>query len=131
MSSRFCDPRTGILRLGANRLDDGTTDVAWSNLRVFQGTPVASVPVTIQRLAPGAEPSPAPSPPPSTPPGTRCSGCTIRWTSSDPSIATVDATGAIRALRRGEVTITATTEGKTGSARLRVDTPAHAAAPAR
>ncbi|MGA8891006.1 MAG: protein kinase [Anaeromyxobacteraceae bacterium] len=127
----FCDPGSDTLTFGAISVEDGTTDVAWSNLRVFQGTPVASVPVTIQRLSPGAETFARAHATPSDAAGNSLPGCTIRWTSSDPSIATVDSSGAIRALRRGEVTITATTEGKTGSARLRVDPPAPATAPAR
>jgi hypothetical protein len=126
-----CDPRAAILRLGAIRTDDGTVDVAWSNLRVFWGMPVESVPVTIQRLAPGADAFARAHATPADAAGNLLSGCTIRWRSNDPSIATVDATGAIRALRRGEVTITATTEGKSGSARLRVEPPAHAEARTR
>jgi hypothetical protein len=49
----FCQPGSDILRLGAVSVEDGTADVAWSNLRVFQGTPVASIPVTIQLLPSG------------------------------------------------------------------------------
>jgi hypothetical protein len=126
-----CDPHAGILRLGAVRVEDGTFDVAWSNLRLFQGTPVANVPVTIRRLPPGADTFARALATPVDAAGNPLPGCTIRWTSSDPSVATVDASGAVRALRRGEVTITATTEGKSGSARLRVEPPAHAAAGTR
>ncbi len=40
----------------------------------------------------------------------------VTWTSSDNAIATVSATGVVTALTSGNVTITATSEGKSGSA---------------
>jgi Bacterial Ig-like domain (group 2) len=46
--------------------------------------------------------------------GGALSGKTITWTSSDPSVASVDATGKVTAQRFGTVTISASTEGKTG-----------------
>jgi hypothetical protein len=42
------------------------------------------------------------------------------FTSSDPSVATVDAGGGVRAVKNGETTITATTEGKSAIATVRV-----------
>ena len=45
----------------------------------------------------------------------------VAWTSSDPSKATVvSATGAVTAVSEGTVTITATCEGKTGTAQLTI-----------
>jgi alpha-tubulin suppressor-like RCC1 family protein len=43
-------------------------------------------------------------------------GRAIAWTSSDPAIASVDAMGVVTAHTRGRVTITASSEGKSGSA---------------
>ena len=43
-------------------------------------------------------------------------GRAITWTSSDPSVATVLATGFVRAIAAGTATITATSEGHSGSA---------------
>ncbi|MDF1505844.1 Ig-like domain-containing protein [Roseisolibacter sp. H3M3-2] len=41
----------------------------------------------------------------------------VRWTSSDPAVATVDAeTGMLTGVDRGTVTVTATSEGRTGTA---------------
>ncbi len=41
----------------------------------------------------------------------------VRWTSSDPAVATVDATtGVLTGVDRGTVTVTATSEGKSGTA---------------
>src|SRR5687768_11627329 len=41
----------------------------------------------------------------------------VRWTSSNPAVATVDsATGALTGVDRGTVTVTATSEGKVGTA---------------
>lgn len=48
-------------------------------------------------------------------------GRTITWSSSDSSRATVSGTGLVTALAVGPVTITATSEGKQGSATLTID----------
>jgi hypothetical protein len=55
--------------------------------------------------------------------GTIVTGRTISWTSSNPSVATVSATGTVTTLLAGSATITATSEGKSGSALLTVTTP--------
>ena len=47
-------------------------------------------------------------------------GHVVTWTSSDTKVATVDNTGRVRGERQGTVTITATAGGKSGTARLRV-----------
>lgn len=68
--------------------------------------------------------------------GTVLTGRQLTWTSSSGSVASVDASGLVRALSTGNVTITATSEGRSGSASVvvsaipvsRVDvTPATAA----
>lgn len=48
-------------------------------------------------------------------------GRTVNWSSSDTRIATVDQSGVVRAVRRGNATITATSEGKLGTASVRVN----------
>jgi uncharacterized protein YjdB len=45
----------------------------------------------------------------------------IEWHSSDEDEATVSSTGLVRGIDDGTVTITATSEGKTGSAKVKVD----------
>jgi alpha-tubulin suppressor-like RCC1 family protein/uncharacterized protein YjdB len=46
-------------------------------------------------------------------------GRTITWTSSDPAVASIDAnTGLLTGIDRGTVTLTATSEGKQGTAKL-------------
>ena len=53
--------------------------------------------------------------------GAPLSGRTIAWQSSDPAIATVSpTTGLVTAVRPGTVTITATSEGVSGTARIRI-----------
>ena len=47
-------------------------------------------------------------------------GRTVTWTVSDQVIAQVNSTGTVTALRAGEVDVTASSGGKTGSTRLRV-----------
>ena len=47
-------------------------------------------------------------------------GRTITWSSSDESKATVDGNGLVTGITYGQVTITATSEGKTGSATVKV-----------
>lgn len=44
----------------------------------------------------------------------------VTWTSSNAGIATVDQFGVVRGVRKGTVTITATSEGKFGTASIRV-----------
>lgn len=48
--------------------------------------------------------------------GTVLSGRQLSWTSSNGAVASVDASGLVRALSTGNVTITATSEGRSGSA---------------
>ncbi|HJQ10494.1 MAG TPA: Ig-like domain-containing protein [Gemmatimonadaceae bacterium] len=56
--------------------------------------------------------------------GHELTGRTITWTSDNVSIATVDATGDIKAIGAGAANIKASSEGKTSSARLSVSAPA-------
>ncbi|MBK6485420.1 MAG: Ig-like domain-containing protein [Gemmatimonadetes bacterium] len=55
--------------------------------------------------------------------GNALSGRTVAWTSSNTAIATVDAGGLVTALAAGPVQITATSEGKSGTAALIVIPP--------
>ncbi len=48
-------------------------------------------------------------------------GRAVSWSSSDTRIATVDQSGVVRAVRRGNATISATSEGKLGTATVRVN----------
>ena len=50
--------------------------------------------------------------------GNALTGRSIVWTSSDVTVASVNATGLVTALKSGAVTITATSEGKSGAASL-------------
>lgn len=52
--------------------------------------------------------------------GTVLTGRTVTWQSSDPSKATVSSTGVVTAKKKGAVTITATSEGRSGSFVLQV-----------
>ena len=52
--------------------------------------------------------------------GNILTGRTITWTSADPRIVTVDQFGVVRGVRRGSTVITATCEGKLGTATVRV-----------
>jgi uncharacterized protein YjdB len=52
--------------------------------------------------------------------GNALSGRTITWASSNTGIATVSSTGAVKAVAAGTATITATSEGKSGTATLLV-----------
>ncbi|HEX7824556.1 MAG TPA: Ig-like domain-containing protein, partial [Mycobacterium sp.] len=61
--------------------------------------------------------------------GNVLTGRTIVWTTSDPAVASVDGAGAITTLHDGTATITATSEGKTGTASLTVAASPTAPAP--
>lgn len=47
-------------------------------------------------------------------------GRPVAWESSDPAVATVNATGLVQGLKGGKVTVSATSEGVTGSAEITV-----------
>lgn len=51
------------------------------------------------------------------------SGRQIAWTSSDATVATVSSSGQVAAIKAGTTTITATVEGKSGSAQITVTAP--------
>ena len=53
--------------------------------------------------------------------GNTLSGRAVAWSSADTRIATVDQVGVVRGVRHGTVVITATSEGKLGTATVRVD----------
>ncbi len=86
--------------------------------------PVASITVTPARvdLTPAAHASLAAVPYDAA--GHALDGRAIVWASSNPNVATVDATGTVTAIVAGAATITATSEGVTGSAALNVAIPA-------
>lgn len=52
--------------------------------------------------------------------GNTLTGRAMTWTSGDTRIVTVDQAGVVRAIRRGSAVITATSEGKAGTATVRV-----------
>jgi CubicO group peptidase (beta-lactamase class C family) len=52
--------------------------------------------------------------------GAALSGRAVTWATSNSAVATVNATGLVSALTAGTVTITATSEGRSGTARVRV-----------
>lgn len=52
--------------------------------------------------------------------GNPLAGRVVTWSSSDPLIATVDATGVVTGVAAGVVTITATSEGQSGTAAVTV-----------
>src|SRR5205807_1690391 len=52
--------------------------------------------------------------------GNPLSGRTVTWSSSNPSVATVDGTGLVTSVVAGSATITATSEGKSGTASVTV-----------
>ena len=61
--------------------------------------------------------------------GNVLSGRSIVWTSSEVTVASVNATGLVTALKTGSVTITATSDGKSGSVSLITAMPSGSAAP--
>jgi Tol biopolymer transport system component len=55
--------------------------------------------------------------------GNTLSGRTVEWSSSDLAVAKVDASGVVSAVATGKATITATSEGKAGTAEITVGPP--------
>jgi alpha-tubulin suppressor-like RCC1 family protein len=56
--------------------------------------------------------------------GSVLGGRAVEWSSSDPAVVAVDASGAVTALERGGATVTARSEGRSGSAYVLVVHPA-------
>jgi uncharacterized protein YjdB len=61
--------------------------------------------------------------------GNVLTGRTVNWSSSNTSIATVSAAGLVTALAVGQVSVTATSEGKSSSATITVTSPSAGAQP--
>ena len=57
------------------------------------------------------------------PAGNVLNGRTVTWTSSDPTVAPVSGSGLVTGVAVGSVTITATSEGKSGTAAITVNPP--------
>src|SRR5206468_3890596 len=55
--------------------------------------------------------------------GNPLTGRTVTWTSSDPTVAPVSGSGLVTGVAVGSVTITATSEGKSGTAAITVNPP--------
>src|SRR5207253_369819 len=55
--------------------------------------------------------------------GTTLSGRTVTWSSSNTSVATVSSSGLVSAVTPGSATVTAASEGKTGTASITVTAP--------
>ena len=55
--------------------------------------------------------------------GNTLNGRVVTWSSSNPAVATVSASGLVSGVAAGSASITATSEGKTGSAAVTVQTP--------
>ncbi|HET7456468.1 MAG TPA: Ig-like domain-containing protein [Gemmatimonadaceae bacterium] len=53
--------------------------------------------------------------------GNRLTGRSVQWTTSDANIATVSSTGVVKGVKAGTATITATVDGKSGTATVTVN----------
>jgi serine/threonine protein kinase/uncharacterized protein YjdB/alpha-tubulin suppressor-like RCC1 family protein len=90
-------------------------------------TPVAAVEVTPNRSAVSLGDSLVLSAVPKDTRGNTLSGRSVRWTSSDPSVATVSPGGVVLPRREGTAAISAAIEGKSATARITVTQPVVAA----
>jgi hypothetical protein len=116
-----CDPTGGQVMLGSLHGGGRPVNGAWSDLRVFRGAAVTSMSVEVDRAAPGSAHVAKARVVLRDARGNRVAGRVIRWESSDPGIATVDADGAVLGIRKGEVTLTARCEGRSAAAALAVE----------
>jgi serine/threonine protein kinase/alpha-tubulin suppressor-like RCC1 family protein/uncharacterized protein YjdB len=90
-------------------------------------TPVATVEISPGQTAVPLGDSTVLSAAPKDTRGNTLSGRAVKWTSSDPSVATVSPGGAVHPRREGTAVISAAIEGKTATARISVTPPAVAA----
>jgi uncharacterized protein YjdB len=86
-------------------------------------TPVAAVTVTLANSSVQAGGSTTATAVTRSAAGAVLTGRVVTWTSSNTAVATVSSTGAVSALSAGTATITATSEGRTGSATFTVTAP--------
>jgi hypothetical protein len=120
-STEPCDPVGGYLMLGALHGAGNPVNGAWSDLRVFRGVPVATMTVEVNRAAMSYLHYAKARAVLLDARGNRIAGRVIRWESSDPTVATIDADGAVIGLRKGQVTLTARCEGRQASRRIDVE----------
>jgi hypothetical protein len=126
--AQLCDLDGRFVKLSSSHDGAIPVDAAWSNLRVFRATPVEGMTLALHRLPPGGDRYARAFVTTVDRAGSPLSDRTTEWESSDPRVATVDASGSIFARGAGEVTITARCEGKVASSRLRIES-IRAAAP--
>ena len=116
-----CSPRAlRVAFVAASPARQGL-EAAWSNLAVFRGAPVQQLHLALARLPPGTRAYARGVATPLDAEGNPLSGRSVRWESSDPYVASVDAEGVVTARHRGRVTITARCEGKVASGGLEVE----------
>ena len=119
-----CDPTGGYVMLGSAARRGHPVNGAWSDLRVFRGAPVAQ---HGRRGPPALGEQPALRQGTGRPPrrrgGTGSPDGSSAGSRATRAIATVDADGAVIAIRKGEVTLTARCEGRTASVALLVTSP--------
>ena len=120
---RICQLRGHRVALQASRTGARSVDAAWSNLRIFRGVLVENIQLVLIRVPPERGAYARGSATLSDARGNLLADRTVRWESSDPEVATVDGDGLVYAHRRGDVNITARSEGKVATARLKVDPP--------
>ena len=116
-----CDPTGGRVMLGSLHGGGRPVNGAWTDLRVFRGATVASMDVEVIQPSASSPHAAKARVVLRDARGNRLSGRVIRWESSDPGIATVDANGAVLGIRKGEVTLTARCEGRTASSVVAVE----------
>jgi uncharacterized protein YjdB len=100
---------------------EGKTDAA--TITVTQA-PVATVEVTPNPLTMSVSQSTQMTATPKDANGNALSGRAVTWSSSDPTVATIDNQGKLTAVAAGTTTITATSEGKSGTAAITISTSA-------
>ncbi len=116
-----CDPTGGQVMLGSLHGGGRPVNGAWTDLRVFRGAAVASMAVEVVRPSASSPHAAKARVVLRDARGNRLSGRVIRWESSDPGIATVDADGAVLGIRKGEVILTARCEGRTASSVVAIE----------
>ncbi len=116
-----CDLSGRYVMVGSLHGASHPVNGAWSDLRVFRGATVESMSVEVDRAAPGSAHVAKARVVLRDARGNRIAGRVVRWESSDPGIATVDADGAVLGIRKGEVTLTARCEGRKASSVVAVE----------
>ena len=121
--AHYSNANTGTFKVWATSNPGGKSDTATVTVTPSAVEPVASVAVTPAQASVDEGRTVQLTATPKDANGNSLSGRTVIWTSGDTAVAMVNGAGLVTGVAAGSVTITATSEGKSGAAAITVAAP--------